>query len=66
MVLGGAAAPLLVALGRERSFWSYGVFGLACGCSGIFAAFLPETRGRNMADTIEEEEDEHRKADELG
>ncbi|XP_062189747.1 organic cation/carnitine transporter 2-like [Phragmites australis] len=56
LVLGGVAAPVLVALGRERSFWSFGVFGLAIGCFGLFAACLPETRGRTMSDTMEEEE----------
>ncbi|XP_039781382.1 organic cation/carnitine transporter 2-like [Panicum virgatum] len=56
MVLGGVVAPVLVALGRERSFWSFGVFGLAIGCSGLFAACLPETRGRSLSDTMEEEE----------
>ncbi|KAL6657795.1 hypothetical protein ACP70R_005575 [Stipagrostis hirtigluma subsp. patula] len=56
LVLGGVAAPVLVALGRERSFWSFGVFGLAIGCLGLFAACLPETRGRSMSDTMEEEE----------
>ncbi|KAL6856115.1 hypothetical protein ACP4OV_018917 [Aristida adscensionis] len=56
VVMGGVAAPVLVALGRERSFWSFGVFGLAIGCLGLFAACLPETRGRSMSDTMEEEE----------
>jgi len=56
MVLGGMAAPVLVALGRERSIWSFGVFGLVIGCSGLFAASLPETRGRSMLDTMEDEE----------
>uniref|UniRef100_A0A0E0ALE7 Major facilitator superfamily (MFS) profile domain-containing protein n=1 Tax=Oryza glumipatula TaxID=40148 RepID=A0A0E0ALE7_9ORYZ len=56
LVLGGVAAPMLVALGRERSFWSFGVFGLAVGCLGLFAVCLPETRGRSMSDTMEEEE----------
>nr|TKV95751.1 hypothetical protein SEVIR_9G382600v2 [Setaria viridis] len=56
MVLGGVVAPVLVALGRKRSFWSFGVFGLAIGCSGLFAACLPETRGRSLSDTMEEEE----------
>ena len=60
LVLGGVAAPVLVALGRERSFWSFGVFGLCIGCLGLFAACLPETRGRSMSDTMEEEE--HREA----
>ncbi|CAL5083501.1 unnamed protein product [Urochloa decumbens] len=57
LVLGGVAAPVLVALGRERSFWSFGVFGLCIGCLGLFAACLPETKGRSMSDTMEEEED---------
>ncbi|KAL6656769.1 hypothetical protein ACP70R_004549 [Stipagrostis hirtigluma subsp. patula] len=56
LVLGGVAAPVLVALGRERSFWSFGVFGLTVGCLGLFVACLPETRGRSMPDTMEEEE----------
>ncbi|GJN41022.1 hypothetical protein PR202_gn00343 [Eleusine coracana subsp. coracana] len=62
MVLGGVAAPVLVALGRERSFWSFGVFGLVIGSSGLFAACLPETRGRTMSDTMEEEEERHEAA----
>jgi hypothetical protein len=49
-------APVLVALGRERSFWSFGVFGLCIGCLGLFVVCLPETRGRNMSDTMDEEE----------
>ncbi|OEL23574.1 Organic cation/carnitine transporter 3 [Dichanthelium oligosanthes] len=57
MVLGGVAAPVLVALGRESSIWSFGVFGIAIGCSGLFAACLPETRGKTMSDTMEEEEE---------
>ncbi|KAJ1296853.1 hypothetical protein BS78_01G334100 [Paspalum vaginatum] len=56
MVLGGVVAPVLAALGRKRCFWSFGVFGLAIGCSGLFAACLPETRGRSLSDTMEEEE----------
>ncbi|XP_020093071.1 organic cation/carnitine transporter 2-like [Ananas comosus] len=57
IVLGGALAPLLVAEGRKRGlFVSFGVFGLAIGCCGLFAACLPETRGRSICDTLEEEE----------
>ncbi|CAL4931391.1 unnamed protein product [Urochloa decumbens] len=63
MVLGGVAAPVLVALGRERgSFWSFGVFGIAIGSAGLFAACLPETRGKPMSDTMEEEEEERNQA----
>ncbi|KAK1680063.1 hypothetical protein QYE76_040911 [Lolium multiflorum] len=56
LVLGGVAAPVLVALGRDKSFLSFSVFGLAIGCLGMFAAFLPETRGKSMSDTMDEEE----------
>ncbi|CAO2203728.1 unnamed protein product [Urochloa humidicola] len=57
VVLGGASAPVLIALGRDRgSFWSFGVFGVAIGCSGLFVACLPETRGKSMSDTMDEEE----------
>ncbi|WOL13023.1 organic cation/carnitine transporter 2-like [Canna indica] len=56
VVLGGVVAPVLVAEGRKRSFVSFGVFGLMIGCCGLFTACLPETRGRSMSDTMEEEE----------
>lgn len=58
IVLGGAVSPFLVGLGRSNRYYSYGVFGLAVGvcCSGVFS--LPETFGRKVSDTIEEEEQE--------
>ncbi|KAF2923413.1 hypothetical protein DAI22_07g189500 [Oryza sativa Japonica Group] len=56
-VLGGVVAPMLVALGRERSYWSFGVFGLAVGCLGLFVTWLPETKRRRLSDTMEEEEE---------
>ncbi|XP_020255174.1 organic cation/carnitine transporter 2-like [Asparagus officinalis] len=56
LVFGGVFAPLLVAEGRKRKFLSFGVFGLVIGCCGMFAAYLPETRGSEISDTIEEEE----------
>ncbi|KAK1679520.1 hypothetical protein QYE76_040368 [Lolium multiflorum] len=55
LVLGGGGA-VLVALGRDSSFLSFGVFGLLIGCFGMFAACLPETRGKAMSDTMDEEE----------
>ncbi|CAL4983325.1 unnamed protein product [Urochloa decumbens] len=59
LVMGGTSAPVLIALGRERgSFWSFGVFGVAIGCSGLFVTCLPETRGKSMSDTMDEEEEE--------
>ncbi|CAM0909162.1 unnamed protein product [Alopecurus aequalis] len=56
LVLGGVAAPVLVALGRNRTFLSFGVFGIVIGCLGVFAVCLPETRGKGMSDTMDEEE----------
>uniref|UniRef100_A0A0E0DH49 H(+)/Pi cotransporter n=1 Tax=Oryza meridionalis TaxID=40149 RepID=A0A0E0DH49_9ORYZ len=56
-VLSGVVAPMLVALGRERSYWSFGVFGLAVGCLGLFVTCLPETKRRRLSDTMEEEEE---------
>ncbi|CAL4991569.1 unnamed protein product [Urochloa decumbens] len=63
VVLGGASAPVLIALGRQRgSFWSFGVFGIAIGCSGLFVACLPETRGKSVSDTMDEEEERNHAA----
>jgi MFS family permease len=56
LVLGGVLAPVLVVKGREKKFWSFGVFGLAIFCCGLFTVCLPETRGRNISDTMDEEE----------
>lgn len=55
-VLGGVFGPLLVAAGRKNGFLSYGVFGLTIAVCGLFVVFLPETRGRTLCDTIDEEE----------
>ncbi|MED6185104.1 hypothetical protein PIB30_053791 [Stylosanthes scabra] len=57
LVLGGSISPLLVGEGRKNKFVCYGVFGLVICCSGVFGVFLPETRGRQLSDTMEEEED---------
>lgn len=56
LVFGAALAPLLAAQGRKKRFLSFGVFGLVIGCCGLFIACLPETRGKKICDTIEEEE----------
>ncbi|PON84402.1 Major facilitator, sugar transporter-like [Trema orientale] len=56
LVLGGVLSPLLAAAGRGDGFLSYGVFGIVIGCFGLFVVFLPETRGRAICDTMDEEE----------
>lgn len=54
--LGAASAPVLVAEGRRRTrFLSFGVFGIVVFCCGMFVIFLPETRGKDLADNMEEE-----------
>ncbi|KAL4597794.1 hypothetical protein ACB092_11G014300 [Castanea dentata] len=56
VVFGGVFGPMLVAEERRDGVSSYGVFGLVIGCCGLFAVFLPETRGRALCDTMDEEE----------
>ncbi|XP_065622275.1 organic cation/carnitine transporter 3, partial [Quercus suber] len=56
LVLGGVFSPMLVAAERRNGISSYVVFGLVIGCCGLFAACLPETRGRALCDTMDEEE----------
>ncbi|XP_059454775.1 organic cation/carnitine transporter 3-like [Corylus avellana] len=62
VVLGGVFSPMLVAAGRGDGFSPYTVFGLVIGCCGLFALCLPETRGRALCDTMEEEEEHNEKA----
>ncbi|XP_020684439.1 organic cation/carnitine transporter 2-like [Dendrobium catenatum] len=56
VVLGGVAAPAMVALGRRGKVLSFGMFGIVIIFCGLFIMFLPETRGRAISDTMEEEE----------
>ncbi|KAL1537160.1 organic cation/carnitine transporter 3-like [Salvia divinorum] len=56
LVFGGALSPLLVSAGRNNAFLSYGVFGVAIAVCALFVVCLPETRGRLLCDTMEEEE----------
>ncbi|KAK7256999.1 hypothetical protein RIF29_30653 [Crotalaria pallida] len=56
LVFGGSFSPLLVGAGRVHKFLCYGVFGLVIGCSGLFGVLLPETKGRPLCDTMDEEE----------
>ncbi|KAK7844736.1 organic cation/carnitine transporter 2, partial [Quercus suber] len=56
LVFGGVFGPMLVAAERRNGISSYGVFGLVIGCCGLLAVCLPETRGRALCDTMDEEE----------
>ncbi|KAJ4836920.1 hypothetical protein Tsubulata_022027 [Turnera subulata] len=55
-VLGGTFSPVLVAAARSNGFISYGIFGLAIGVCGLFVLLLPETKGKPISDTMDEEE----------
>ncbi|KAF3615167.1 Organic cation/carnitine transporter 3 [Capsicum annuum] len=56
LVLGGSFSPMLVAFGRENRWLSYGVFGICIAICGLFVLCLPETKGRTLSDTMDEEE----------
>ncbi|KAL2340792.1 hypothetical protein Fmac_008732 [Flemingia macrophylla] len=60
MMVGGTLSPLLVSAGRQNKFLCYGVFGLGIAFSGVFGIFLPETKGRPLSDTMDEEENKEK------
>ena len=53
LVLGGVFGVPLAAGGGAAA---YAVFGAVIGCCGVFVVWLPETRGRGICDTMDEEE----------
>ncbi|XP_074285182.1 organic cation/carnitine transporter 3-like [Silene latifolia] len=56
MILGSVFDPMLVLLGRKNMIYSYGAFGLAMLLCGFLVLCLPETRGKALCDTMEEQE----------
>lgn len=56
IVFSGVVSPVLVAAGRKNAWLSYGVFGATISMCGLFVMWLPETKGRTLCDTMEEEE----------
>lgn len=59
LVIGGVVGSFLAVAGRNMEFLSYGVFGIVIAACGLFAACLPETNGRSICDTMDEEERRH-------
>ncbi|KAL0407146.1 UNVERIFIED_CONTAM: Organic cation/carnitine transporter 3 [Sesamum latifolium] len=55
-LFGGILGPALAAVGRKNGLLSYGVFGATISLCGLLIAWLPETKGRILCDTMEEEE----------
>ncbi|KAG5607643.1 hypothetical protein H5410_029135 [Solanum commersonii] len=52
----GAISPMLVAFGRTNRWFSYGIFGIRIAICALFVLCLPETKGRTLSDTMDEEE----------
>ncbi|KAK4434714.1 Organic cation/carnitine transporter 3 [Sesamum alatum] len=52
----GVLGPALVAVGRKNGLFSYGLFGATISSCGLLVVLLPETKGRILCDTMEEEE----------
>ncbi|KAL6198758.1 hypothetical protein ACLB2K_028547 [Fragaria x ananassa] len=55
-ILSAVFSSMLVSVGSSSGFLSYGVFGVAIFVSGFFVAFLPDTRGGTLCDTMDEQE----------
>ncbi|KAJ4831579.1 hypothetical protein Tsubulata_051385, partial [Turnera subulata] len=57
VVFGGVFSPVLVAAGRRNDFLSFGIFGLVVILCGSFVVLLPESKGKKLCDTMDEEEE---------
>ncbi|XP_051133603.1 organic cation/carnitine transporter 3-like [Andrographis paniculata] len=62
-LIGGSIGPVLAAVGRRNHLWSYGVFGATILICGLPVVWVPETRGKVLCDTLEEEEKSERPND---
>ncbi|KAK9663860.1 hypothetical protein RND81_14G003200 [Saponaria officinalis] len=56
MILGSVFDPMLIQLGRKSIIYSFGIFGLAMLLCGFLVLCLPETKGKVLCDTMEEQE----------
>ncbi|KAL3748856.1 hypothetical protein ACJRO7_010009 [Eucalyptus globulus] len=56
VVLGVLLDPTLISAGKDIRYLTFLVFGLTIICCGCAAAFLPETRGLTLRDTLDEQE----------
>ena len=53
---GSVFAPILTSTGRRNEFLSFGIVGLTILLCGFFAIILPETREKNLCNTIDGQE----------
>lgn len=58
-LLAGAFAPVMAVEGKSNRLWSFGFFGLAIGFCSLPFAFLPDTKGKDLVDNIQDEEYHH-------
>ena len=56
VALGSVFDPVLISIGRRNEFLSFGIFGLTILLCGFFVIFLPETRGKALCNTMDEQE----------
>ncbi|KAK9663857.1 hypothetical protein RND81_14G003000 [Saponaria officinalis] len=56
MILGSVFDPIMILIGRKNIIYSYGIFGLTMLLCGFLVLCLPETRGKVLCDTMEEQE----------
>ncbi|XP_010688756.2 organic cation/carnitine transporter 2 [Beta vulgaris subsp. vulgaris] len=56
MIFGSVFDPVLILIGRKNKIYSYGVFGITVLVCGFLVLCLPETRGKVLCDTMEEQE----------
>ncbi|KAK7832477.1 organic cation/carnitine transporter 2 [Quercus suber] len=56
VVLGTVFDPLLTSAGRRNEFLSFRIFGLAIFLCGFFLIILPETKGKALCNTMDEQE----------
>uniref|UniRef100_A0A7N2MJR9 Major facilitator superfamily (MFS) profile domain-containing protein n=1 Tax=Quercus lobata TaxID=97700 RepID=A0A7N2MJR9_QUELO len=56
VALGSVFDPVSISIGRRNEFLSFGIFGLTILLCGFFVIVLPETRGKALCNTMDEQE----------
>ena len=56
IVLGSVFVPILTSGGKRNGFLSFGTFGLTILLCSFIAIILPETKGKNLCNTMDEQE----------
>ena len=56
VVFGSAFDPILTSAGRRNEFLCFGIFGLSILSCGFIVIVLPKTKGKNLCNTMDEQE----------